>query len=126
MNEKNLEVVKTRLNTRIKMHQDTLKKFDEDIKKNSYTHALIWMTEEVIKAEALLDEDTQMLTFINSDQFNLETLKKEQDQRIAYLIQSQPWQQNSTSAMANVESAVRASIIAEIIKELNDFIDWLA
>lgn len=118
-----LEDVKQILSNSIERDKAIIEKFFEDARKN-ITHALLWMTDDVIKAEKMNEFRQEFLDYLNSSSSDFvdlfDILEREREEKINYVLTIRPWMAHSTSPMANIENEIKAETNILWARELKD------
>lgn len=124
MENKQMEYVKTRVQNSINIANALIAKFKADIEKNGIAHTIQWMGEEAMAAETNLQKYTVLLNFLNSDRYSFDELKAERERCVNQLVRK-PWRHNSTNPMANIESSVKAEVLADFVDKLDEILIYL-
>lgn len=127
--EKKLDIIRQYVERQNKREYETLEKFDADVKRNGYVHTISWMGEKVMKAEMLIQRRNGLLRILSNKEMTVEQILNAIDEEktvlLHYMLDSNPWQHNSTSMMSNIENMVKADVIAQFVKELTEIIKEL-
>ena len=122
--EKKLDIIRQYMERRNKWEYEILEKFDADVKRNGYVHTIKWMGEKVMKAEMLIQKRNELLKILSNKEMTVEqvpnAIEEEKTNLLQYLIDFTPWRHNSTDMMSNIENMVKADVIAQFVKELEE------